>query len=444
MDLALRKFPDRIAELGFSAQLPTDWIAHELPPEEPDFASPTTFFPLAIVTAPHAAIVFAFAARPAYDDGTLHDWAWYHLNNNQLTPRAIGPGSIAGVTAMVGEATQASELGTMVVRFAFFEDGGRLINLTLTAPELLADAVREAWFAMIGAFALETPKGSRFTEETATPAQPVAVDPDIEAHKVVMEQPESAQAPTPEEPSTFAAFAFADTAASLDPEVTINANLRDNGIGLVPKVIATDDAAKCATLGSGAVLAQFKVPYGWHVIDDGKRALVLHPKDEVQINLDLLPIGERGYDGVLDELEAQVRADYSDPQCIRVAYNRIHALSVRNIAVNGEPIEQVHMLFPHASEGSVLRARITTTPDQITAACNLAELILESCTFGLGNDQRPCGDRPVWWYAALDLEEQGQLRRSRNNDPRCDAEFGVLADHCRDVPSTYAPLAESG
>jgi hypothetical protein len=405
MNFTLKEFPDRIAELGFNAQVPSDWVLHELPPEEADFTLSTTFYPLAVMTAPHAAIAIVCAARPAHADGTLHDWAMYHLNNDGLTPRAIGPGLVAGAVAMVGESVQDSELGPMVVRFVFLEDGERLINLSLSAPELFADTVLEAWFTLLGSFTLQTPKGSRFSEQNAgpAPADQASDKADIEAPKAA---PKKSKA-TLERAPAFADFALAVSPDSLDPDATINANLRDNGIGLVPKLIATDDAAKCATLGSGAVLAQFKVPYGWHVIDDGKRALVLHPKDEVQINLDLLAIGEPGYDGLLDELEAQVRADYPDPQCMRVAYNRIKALAVRNIAVNGEPIEQVHMLFPHASEGSVLRARITTTPEQITTACNLAEMILESCTFGPGNDQSPRGDRPDWWYAALDLEEQG-------------------------------------
>ena len=162
-----RTFPARIAELGFTAQLPADWISHELPNEDMDFSNPTNLVPLAIVTAPHAAIVFAFAARPAYEDGTLNDWATYLLNHNQLQPRAVGSDVVAGVAAVVGEAVQPSDLGPMVVRFAFLEDGGRLINLTFTAPELLADSVRAAWFAMLQSFTLETPKGSRFNTPNA-------------------------------------------------------------------------------------------------------------------------------------------------------------------------------------------------------------------------------------------------------------------------------------
>lgn len=413
MDLSPRTFPSRIADLGFTATLPTDWIAHELPPEEPDFAQPTTFFPLAIVTAPHAAIVFAFAARPAFDDGTLHDWTWYMLNNNGLTPRTIGKDRVAGVPAVVGEATQPSELGTMVVRFAFFEDGDRLVNITFTAPELLADAVRAAWFTLLPSFALETPKGSRFTEETMMPAEaPKKVDPDIAAYQADRAA-EAAAAAKPD--PTFADFAFADTAETLDQEHRVNANLRDKGIGLVPNIVATDDALKCATLAAGAIVSLMNVPYGWYVIDDGKRTLVLDPKDEVQINLDLLRMDATGYDGLLGQLEEQVRADYPEPECMRASFNRIHALGVRNIAVNGESIEQYHMLFPHHGEGMALRARVTTTPQRMIDACDLAELILESCTLPSdqeGHEAATPNDKPAWWNKAVKLEKQDRLEEA--------------------------------
>src|SRR5262245_43799076 len=124
MKLKPRTFPARIANLGFTVKLPEDWIAHELPDEEPDFTNPAQLVPLAVVTAPHSALVFAFAARPGYENGTLHDWAWYLLKNNDLKPRAVGAGQLGQLPAVLGEAVQESDLGTMVVRFAFTEDGG--------------------------------------------------------------------------------------------------------------------------------------------------------------------------------------------------------------------------------------------------------------------------------------------------------------------------------
>ena len=41
LKLAAKKFPARIAELGFTADLPTDWIAHELAAEDVEFTDST-------------------------------------------------------------------------------------------------------------------------------------------------------------------------------------------------------------------------------------------------------------------------------------------------------------------------------------------------------------------------------------------------------------------
>lgn len=158
--LETRVFPDRIAELGFSMRLPPDWISHPLPEEELNFDNPTQMVPLAIVTAPHAAIVWAVAARPGYGEGTLLQWAHYLAGESGLSLRAVGGSRIGELPAIVGEAVQDSDLGPMRVRFAFLEDGGRLVNLTLTAPELLADAVYGVWTEGLASLRLETPRGA--------------------------------------------------------------------------------------------------------------------------------------------------------------------------------------------------------------------------------------------------------------------------------------------
>ena len=379
LNLETRHFPSRIADLGFTTRLPADWVGHQLPPEGPDLSQPTEFFPLAIVTAPHAAIVLAVAARPAHGDGTLNDWAWYHLNHGQFKPRAVGADQVAGVPAVVGEATQESELGTMVVRFAFLEDGDRLINLSFSAPEILADAVRDVWFASLQSFTLETPKGSRFSAGVPIPS-PTAdpATPEARPSSVV-----DAAAPAPERPSVLANFAFAADSAALDPEAEINVNLRSRGAGLVPNVLSTDDEHRYATVAAGAVMAIFDVPYGWHVIDDGKRTLMLDPGGKVQINLSLLPREGRANGGVLDDIEASTRADYPAPEFCRMSSGKIEALGVRNIADGSEAIEQYHFLMDFRDESLVVRARITATPDKASFACTLGELVLNSFRFAM-------------------------------------------------------------
>jgi hypothetical protein len=444
LKFASRSFPARVADLGFSAELPADWISHDLPREDVDFGNPANFMPLAVVTAPHAAIVFAFAARPAYDDGALHDWAWHLLSHNQLQPRATGPAEVAGVPAVTGEAVQQSDLGPMIVRFAFLEDGNRLLNLTLTAPELLADSVRDAWFTMLQSFSLETPRGSRFSTPRAATVAPVMNDP-APRGLPLPEDPEpdgSEQRSTDAKPSLSVPelaihvpeglqpkksklydYALSADSASLDEANAVNKSLRERGVGLVPKLAGQSPEARRATLAAGAIMARIDVPYGWHVIDDGKRTLVFEPSGKVQINLNLIPRHERSEDAILDDIEAQMGRDYPRPEFLRVTQGRIHALGARNIADGEEPVEQYHMLYPFRDGSMVLRARVTATPDQATDACNLAELILESAVFvpvpsGAETNSRaqdpggsPGGENeiPRWWREALALEAEGRL-----------------------------------
>jgi hypothetical protein len=399
MNIASRTFPSRIADLGFSARLPDGWIAHELPDEPTDFTHPTAFHPLAIVTAPYAALIFSFAARPAFDDGTLHDWAHYLLDANRLQPRAIGACTVAGVPALAGEAVQDSPMGPLLVRFAFLEDGGRLLNLTLTAPEALASTVSGAWFAMLESFTLETPRGSRLAKDDALPEKLAPAS-----------TPPPAQDAQDRGGCTFARFAKSDTAASLDPEHPINANLRSDGAGLVPNVIATDDSLRCATVAAGAITAFLSVPYGWHVIDDGRRTLVLDPDSKIQISLQLIPLEGRTWDGLLDEIDQQMRRDYPDPQFLRFDYGKIRALAARNISDGAQPLEQIHMLYPSHVETTVLRARVTTTPDETTNAGDLAELILGSCSFAPAQEKMQSA--PDWLEMAAQLEQQNRVQEA--------------------------------
>lgn len=191
---AVRNFPARIAHLGFSLSLPRDWIEHALAQEAPDFDDPGSLVALAVVTAPHAAIVLAVAARPAYAEGTVSDWGRWLLERESASLRAMGEGKLGALPALIAEATKDSEMGALVLRTAFAEDGARLINVTLTAPEMLADAVFPVWRAVLESFTLETPRGA--TRPVYAPVQPS----DIEAP---VEEParETPSAPIAEKPS---------------------------------------------------------------------------------------------------------------------------------------------------------------------------------------------------------------------------------------------------
>ena len=422
--LPLRRFPSRIAQLGFAVGLPADWISHALPDEQPDFSDPSRLVPLAAVTAPHAAIVWAAAARPAYGDGTLNDWARYLVAQHGLALRALGEGQLGSLPALLGEAVQDSEVGPLRVRFAFAEDGGRLINVTLTAPELLADAVVPMWFGGLASFALDEPHGA------TVPLWPAVVPPpSTEAAAALadiapggMALPDDATlglgAPAASAAAAgFAAHARAEGAATLDAEHPTNRRLRDNGAGLVPRVVELDPTGQCATVNCGAITAQLTLPLGWHVIDDGRRVLVFEPSGEVQVHLDLLPCEKSGHggpadhEGVLNQLEAQARRDHPAPAFMRQRSGRITAMGVRNIADGDQPLEQFHLLADGPDAGHLLRARVTATPDTAAAAANLGELILESAFFGsFASTTTQASDHgPDWWMAALLMERADRL-----------------------------------
>ena len=382
-----QSFPARVAELGFTVPLPSDWIHHPLPDDDLDFSDPTKLVPLALVTAPHAAIIFTVASRPAYEDGSLFDWAGHLLAQNGLTPHALMPGQLGILSAVVGEAIQASELGPMVMRFAFAEDGRRIVNLSLSAPELLAAAVSPIWEQILSEFLLQNPLGPTVPLIPGGPIgtlppkpepTPVATRPETSPSLPATSTDPLSTSDSPAEPS-FRDFALGEDASSLDPENPINANLRNRGVGFVPNVLAVDPATRQATVAAGAIVARFAVPFGWHVIDDGKRTLVLDPGSAVQINLSLLPREGRTAAELLDTIEEQMRRDYPQPVFARKQAGMIEALGARNIADGKQALEQYHMLMPHAGEGVFLRARVTSTPERSPGACDLALLILLSC-----------------------------------------------------------------
>jgi len=390
-----RHFPSRIADLGFTVSLPEDWIAHDLPDEQPDFSGPALLFPLAIVTARNAAMAFCAAARPAYEDGTLHDWMWFLLRHNGLTPRAVGPGEASGHPAMIGEAAQDGDLGPMTVRFALLEDGGRMVQFSLTAPDEFDDLARRVWFAALESFKLESPRGTS-----------VALQPAADSAPAVETEAAAAPVADGEEANTFAAHALAADAASFDPGQEMNARLRNNGIGFVPNLVAQDDAALTGTFAAGALMASVTIPFGWHIMDDSRRTLVFEPSGKTQISLNLIRHEGRAADAVLDEIEAATRGEHPAPEFVRGDYQGLAFLGVRNLTVNGSQVEQYHMLRPAPCGEVFVRARITTTAEQRTAAGNLAELILLSVA------ALPCADReapPAGWRELADwLTDRGR------------------------------------
>jgi hypothetical protein len=157
------RFPSRVAALGLKLQLPSDWIPQWLPDEDPDFGHAAYLMPLASVASPNGAVTLSIDARPANEELSVADWAWDLLQRQGLPRPALHEHRVGNLPALVGESAAYSSKGLMHVRFAFVEDGQRLIRLTLRAPYVLADAVDSLWFMALDSLRLDDPFGPTLT-----------------------------------------------------------------------------------------------------------------------------------------------------------------------------------------------------------------------------------------------------------------------------------------
>jgi len=404
-EFRLLEVPARIADLAFRLAVPSDWNLPELPAEEVDFSAPAAFFPLLLAVAPWGAVVLTVAARPGFGDGTLQDWAMFLLSSQELRPTAFGPVALGWwlgpLQGLGGVARQQQEGMWLEYRFAFLEDGGRLVQIGLLAPEAISASLEPVWQAAMESFALARPQGpsvplgagagmmpeAKAEAEAPPPAEPPGPAPD-EAVAAANANQTASDVPVPPEftDADLGYYAKAADPSALDPEHPINARLRDQGVGLVPNVLEVDSAAKSARVGAGAIRALIGVAFGWHVIDDGRRTVVLDPDGKIQINLSVIPLEGRTIDQLLDSFQAEALESYADPEFLRVEHDGIWALAVRRIAVNGEPIEQLHMLTRWADDRdlirAVLRARVTADPASMRFAADYADVILKSADYG--------------------------------------------------------------
>lgn len=430
------EIPARIADLEFRISVPRDWKPIEPPAEEVDFSQPGNFFPLLLVAAPWAAVVLTVAVRPGFEEGTLQDWSLYLLDSQGIRPTEFGLATIGNVQGLVGQGRQQQDETWLQIRFAFFEDGGRLVYLGLFAPEALSASLDAVWRTALQGLVLARPQGQNTplgpglgispqpevkVPEVEAVAVPEAPQPEPASPELVSPEPVSPEPLHPDAPQftegDFGHYAKSDDLATLDPEHPVNARLRDQGVGFVPNLLESDVEAKTAKLGAGAIQATIRVALGWFVNDDGRRTVVLDPDGKIQISLGLIPTEGQSVDRILDAIEAEATQSYSNPEFLRLEDGGISALAIRNIVVDNEPVEQVHMLTPWAQDTALLRARVTADPPSMRFAANYADLILKSVEYG-HEDRAPeeeTGlpiDGPEWWRRAVMLERQDRLEEA--------------------------------
>lgn len=418
-DSITRAFPARIADLGFSVRLPRSWQAQPLPDDTPAFDDPRHLVGLAAATAPYAAVVFAAAARPAFEQGTVRDWAlWLVQQDDGVQLQAQGPSQLGTLPAIVGQCSTVSELGEMLTFFACAEDGGRLLHTSLTGPAVLQAHVLAVWQDILASFALDAPQGAT-----------VPLAPTPEVHQ-----------PPPGTHTTVAdvgQFALPGGLATLQADHPINQRLLQQGQGFTPPLRAVDEDSGKAWVASMALQAVLELPLGWHPLDDSRRLLLLDPSNEVQISLQRLRApagaGDHSLDALLDHIEAQTRQDVAAPQVLRLRSGPMLALAVRGLFDGDQPLEQLHLLVaapgedPHDPAGAwAVRARVTATPQRMRDAGDLGEALLHSLRHALDPATTPAttpaaeapaaaaptqatDGLPAWAQQARALEAAGRL-----------------------------------
>ena len=353
-----------VPRFEFRVLMPDDFQVVPLPEESPDFSDTAQMLPLGVAMAKYAAVVFTVATRPAFSAGTVADWL-VHMARTQegLQLEEIGESRVGDIPCVACFATQQSEAGPMRMRTSLFEDGGMLFNVSVMAPQALWGSVEATFVTMVNSFTLSHREGSRVP---LAPAQPPAAA--------------TAEADPSE---SYATYALASDTGSLDPEHQLNAYFRDNGIGLVPRVLAKDDAARSVTLGAGAILATFRVPFGWHVIDDGKRTLVFDAGNDVQINLNLFdPEGSSDAD-VIESLLAQAQQHYPGVEHVKLELAGMKCLGLRNLEEGGERLQQAYLIRAKAPRDLMLQTRVPARDagDHMTRAMDVAGLIHRDLVF---------------------------------------------------------------
>lgn len=368
---------------------PAEFQLADVPAETPDFSASAVFMPLAIAVTHYGPMVFTLAARPAFDDGAVSQWLEYICGQEGYPHSPVTTTRVGLLPAVTCDATQRADDGTpMKMRFVLLEDGGRLLQMSAMSPEVFWPAALRKMSPMLESFELREVRGTKVPllpggpppqppapeaplAETETP--PAETKPAPASAHTAPAPPTSASVPTALlQPEEVAALALAEDTVSLDPEHPFNVDLRDRGAGLVPRVAGLDPATKSVRIAAGAVEGIFRVPFGWHVMDDGRRTLVFDAGGRIQVNLTL-----RRHEGAsTTEFAMQLLQQYLEQQpglpTIQRELSGIAVSAVRGVVIGSETLDQYFLVRDVGREGLYLVAKVNTSAADCARAMDLA------------------------------------------------------------------------
>ena len=382
---------------------PADFTLAEIPSTPPDFSDAGQFLPLAVAMTSVGPMVFSVAARPAFEDGAVSQWLEYICRKEGYPHSPVAETRIGGLPAVWCDATQAMDNGTvMKMRFVLLEDGGRLFQMSAMAPEIFWSVAVVKMEPMLASLELREVRGTVVallpgrSAPLATPTLTPAPTAAATAPATAASEPPVSQASEPTlesarlQPADLIALALADDVASLDADHPVNANLRDRGVGLVPRVAGIDTGSKSVRLAAGAVEGFFRLPFGWHAIDDGRRTLIFDAGGCLQVNLSQRlhegrTLAEMGHELLLQYLENQ-----PDLPMVESRMGELVVSGVRNVTIGPEVLDQFFMVRDLGWEGRYLVAKISATSEHTVRGLNLAGDIM--ATFSRLDEGEPGAD----------------------------------------------------
>ena len=367
--------PTNHAGLTFRFLKPAEFKIADLPEKTLDFSKATEFMPLAVAITPIGPMVFSVGARPAYEDGTAEQWLDFLLREEGYEHTPITETRLGNLPAVTCEGLQKADDLVMKMRFFLLEDGGRIFHVNAMAPEQFWSNALQKFEPMFTSFELRDSRGTKF------PLRPGGAVPAAAATAAVEKSlPAEEAKPAVEKSSTarltqkeVAALALGEDTSSLDPEERMNANLRNNGVGLVPRLVSVDLPSKSARIAAGAVQGTFRIPLGWRAMDDGKRTLVFNGgAGGIQVNL-----SQRRTEGLSTQDFArgclnQYLEREPDLPVASLALDSIAGAGVRGAKIDDETLDQYFLVRDLGREGLYLVARVTASGKDATRALDLA------------------------------------------------------------------------
>lgn len=362
--------PSRFADLAFSYLCPVGFHTVALPNAEPDFGVTTNFFPLHLAMASRGLVLFSVGARPAWAEGAVQDWAERVAREARHHIRQVKRGEIGGLPAVLLESVQDMDGTELHFRSAFIEDGQRLLNISVVAPEALWFDLEPVLEWTLSSFRLAEPRGSR-VRLMRDDARPASV-------KQTTGRPEGVATFLGAAPARAADLALADDAAALQADHPCNVRMGETGRGVPLRVLAVHATDKCATLVAAALGATFDLPFGWHAVDDGRRVLVFDADGCIQISLNLRPALE-GVAPLLQQIRTDARAGQSQIESWFFDFGpEVSGLVLRHVRMGDDGLVQAYLVKPLRDDELVPVIRVTAAEEELSRALNLADVILRS------------------------------------------------------------------